>query len=96
MQTRSPQLSCESGNKRLLGDSTKLALTFYSHSKYANENEEQEDILLGFDRRTLSNLHEEPFVFTGIGCQFAGLEPGIMSAYIGEKFLCSEALYQAN
>ena len=80
---QSTQLSCQSGNKQLLSDSTKLALAFYSHSKYANKDEEQEDTLLGFDRRTLSNLHNEPFVFTGIGCQFAGLEPTVMSAYIG-------------
>lgn len=88
-------LSVGTGNKILFGNSVKMALSFYSHTKYVHKAEEEEDKRLVIDRRSFSNLHKEDFCFFGLGCKLALLEPHIMSAFVNEEVLCSEAFYQA-
>ena len=82
-------------NKAIRGQPGKVALSFYSHTKYDNPAEEAEDDALGIDRRSFSNLHEEAFEFHGLGGALAGLDPAILDPFRGHTFACTEAVYQA-
>jgi hypothetical protein len=94
-QPETRRLSLNANNKAIRGQQGKLALSFYSHTKYDSPAEEAEDAALNIDRRSFSNLYEEAFEFQGLGGDLAGLDPAILAPFRGQRFSCTEALYQA-